>query len=230
MSEAELGAFLHEQRTVICATIGRDGWPHLYSIRPSEKNGRPLLLTPGSFLVEQVTLTPDGRFVIYNANAGSTSGDFDRRQVLSASLRRDATLTGKSALGVLEAAGSMQSDNERSAVLLEVIQRGGLTGDTSDQFFAAVTPMRSSYEQRRVLEAVAAESAVPEGVAIGLLKAAATIRADNDRAEVLISFARRHAISAAARPFYLTAADGIRSEWDQTRALAELVRSERRGK
>jgi PPOX class probable F420-dependent enzyme len=29
MSEAELGEFLHEQRTVICATIGRDGWPHL---------------------------------------------------------------------------------------------------------------------------------------------------------------------------------------------------------
>ena len=29
MSEAELGAFLHEQRTVICATIDRDGAPHL---------------------------------------------------------------------------------------------------------------------------------------------------------------------------------------------------------
>ena len=29
MSDAELGAFLDEQRVVICATIGRDGWPHL---------------------------------------------------------------------------------------------------------------------------------------------------------------------------------------------------------
>ncbi len=28
MSDAELDAFLHEQRTVICATIGRDGSPH----------------------------------------------------------------------------------------------------------------------------------------------------------------------------------------------------------
>jgi hypothetical protein len=29
MTEAEAAAFLDEQRTVVCATIGRDGWPHL---------------------------------------------------------------------------------------------------------------------------------------------------------------------------------------------------------
>ena len=29
MSEAEVGAFLDEERTVVCATIGRDGFPHL---------------------------------------------------------------------------------------------------------------------------------------------------------------------------------------------------------
>ncbi len=29
MSDAEVAAFLEEERTVICATIGRDGFPHL---------------------------------------------------------------------------------------------------------------------------------------------------------------------------------------------------------
>jgi PPOX class probable F420-dependent enzyme len=29
MSVAEVAAFLEEQRTLICATLGRDGWPHL---------------------------------------------------------------------------------------------------------------------------------------------------------------------------------------------------------
>ncbi|HEX8105835.1 MAG TPA: pyridoxamine 5'-phosphate oxidase family protein [Solirubrobacteraceae bacterium] len=29
MSEAEVGAFLEDQRTITIATIGRDGWPHL---------------------------------------------------------------------------------------------------------------------------------------------------------------------------------------------------------
>jgi PPOX class probable F420-dependent enzyme len=29
MSDAEVAAFLAEQRTVVCATLGGDGWPHL---------------------------------------------------------------------------------------------------------------------------------------------------------------------------------------------------------
>jgi PPOX class probable F420-dependent enzyme len=29
MSDAEVGAFLDEERTVVCATVGRDGFPHL---------------------------------------------------------------------------------------------------------------------------------------------------------------------------------------------------------
>jgi len=40
LNEAELAAFLDEQRTVIVATNGRDGWPHLmplwYAIRAGE--------------------------------------------------------------------------------------------------------------------------------------------------------------------------------------------------
>ncbi len=40
MSDAELAAFLDEERTVICATIGRDGFPHLmplwYAMRGRE--------------------------------------------------------------------------------------------------------------------------------------------------------------------------------------------------
>ena len=40
MSQEEALAFLDEQRTVICATIGRDGWPHLmplwYVVRDGE--------------------------------------------------------------------------------------------------------------------------------------------------------------------------------------------------
>jgi PPOX class probable F420-dependent enzyme len=40
MSDAELDAFLHEERTVICATIGPDGEPHLmplwYVVRDHE--------------------------------------------------------------------------------------------------------------------------------------------------------------------------------------------------
>ena len=49
MGEAELAGFLHDQRTVICATIGRDGWPHLmplwYVVRDApDRPGRELVV------------------------------------------------------------------------------------------------------------------------------------------------------------------------------------------
>ncbi len=47
MTDAEAAAFLEEQRTVICATNGRDGWPHLMPLwfvvrRSPEDGGRSL--------------------------------------------------------------------------------------------------------------------------------------------------------------------------------------------
>src|SRR5262249_3486566 len=40
-------------------TSYRDGWPHLYAIdRPLDRS-QPRLLTPGPFMVEHVTITPD---------------------------------------------------------------------------------------------------------------------------------------------------------------------------
>ena len=57
----------------------RDNWPHLYDI--SIGGGSVHLLTPGAYMVEDSALTPDRRAVLYNANAGSTPGDDDRRHL-----------------------------------------------------------------------------------------------------------------------------------------------------
>jgi dipeptidyl aminopeptidase/acylaminoacyl peptidase len=59
----------------------RDGWPHLYSVQHPGQGGRPMLLTPGAFMVEQATLASDRRHVIYNANTGPDRGDVDRRHL-----------------------------------------------------------------------------------------------------------------------------------------------------
>jgi PPOX class probable F420-dependent enzyme len=40
MSDAEVGAFLEEERTVICATIGKDGYPHLMPLWYVMRDGR----------------------------------------------------------------------------------------------------------------------------------------------------------------------------------------------
>jgi len=56
-----------------------DGWPHLYSV--PARGGDALLLTPGKFMAEFISLSPDRRYLVYNANTGSTPGDDDRRHL-----------------------------------------------------------------------------------------------------------------------------------------------------
>jgi dipeptidyl aminopeptidase/acylaminoacyl peptidase len=75
-----------------------DGWPHLYSV--SASGGDPLLLTPGDFMVEHVDETRDGKFMIYDANTGSTSGDFDRRHVFAVPTDRTAPEALTSGAGI----------------------------------------------------------------------------------------------------------------------------------
>ncbi|MFZ0552958.1 MAG: prolyl oligopeptidase family serine peptidase [Steroidobacteraceae bacterium] len=62
-----------------------DNWPHLYTV--SATGGEARLLTPGQFMVEDVAMTPDRRYLIYNANTGSTSGDDDRRHLYRVSVQ-----------------------------------------------------------------------------------------------------------------------------------------------
>jgi len=56
-----------------------DNWPHLYSIPAA--GGKPMLLTPGNFMVEYVTMSPDRQYVVYNANTGTTPHDNGRRHL-----------------------------------------------------------------------------------------------------------------------------------------------------
>ena len=57
-----------------------DGWPHLYSI--SENGGEPLLLTPGNFMAEYISLSADRKFLLFAGNAGTDVDDIDRRHVV----------------------------------------------------------------------------------------------------------------------------------------------------
>ncbi len=51
------------------------GWGHLYSV--SVEGGATALLTPGEFEVEHVSLTPDGKEVVFSSN----QDDIDRRHI-----------------------------------------------------------------------------------------------------------------------------------------------------
>jgi dipeptidyl aminopeptidase/acylaminoacyl peptidase len=78
--ETEGNANLHwaaGHRLVFLADL--DNWPHLYSV-PAD-GGEAMLLTPGNFMVEHVSESRDGRFMIYSANTGGDANDDDRRHI-----------------------------------------------------------------------------------------------------------------------------------------------------
>lgn len=66
----------------------QDNWPHLYAVPAS--GGEARLLTPGEFMVEDVAMTADRRYLIYNANTGSMAGDDDRRHLYRVSVEGGA--------------------------------------------------------------------------------------------------------------------------------------------
>ncbi|MBY0434684.1 MAG: prolyl oligopeptidase family serine peptidase, partial [Cyclobacteriaceae bacterium] len=57
-----------------------DGWPHLYSI--SSFGGVPLLLTPGPFMAEHISLSPDRKWLTFSGNTGPDKNDLDRRHAV----------------------------------------------------------------------------------------------------------------------------------------------------
>ena len=63
-----------------------DGWPHLYSI--PETGGTPLLLTPGDYMAEYISLSPDKRYLLFAGNAGTNLLDVDRRHVVKVPVDR----------------------------------------------------------------------------------------------------------------------------------------------
>lgn len=65
-----------------------DGQPHLYSMAAA--GGAPLLLTPGEHMAEYVSLSPDGRHLVYAGNTGTTPGDIDRRHIVRVPVDRAA--------------------------------------------------------------------------------------------------------------------------------------------
>ncbi len=85
MPDTHGGANLHwaaGDRLVFASTV--DGWPHLYAI--PARGGTPLRLTSGDYMVEDVGMSPDRRFVIYSANTGKRADDIDRRHLFKVSV------------------------------------------------------------------------------------------------------------------------------------------------
>jgi dipeptidyl aminopeptidase/acylaminoacyl peptidase len=63
-----------------------DGWPHLYSI--PENGGEPLLLTPGNYMAEYISISNDRRYLVFAGNSGTDADDIDRRHIVKVPVDR----------------------------------------------------------------------------------------------------------------------------------------------
>jgi dipeptidyl aminopeptidase/acylaminoacyl peptidase len=71
-----------------------DNWPHLYAV--PVQGGSATLLTPGSFMVEDVVPSLDRRSLVYSANTGDAAADAQRRHLFRVAMEGGAPqgLTG----------------------------------------------------------------------------------------------------------------------------------------
>jgi dipeptidyl aminopeptidase/acylaminoacyl peptidase len=106
-------------------SLYRDGFPHLYSIQHPGTGGKPVLLTPGSFMVEQWTLTPDLRSIVYSANTGPDRNDIDRRHLFKVAVSGGAS-TALTSGSTIEWSPVTTADGQSTAFLTSGAQRAPL--------------------------------------------------------------------------------------------------------
>ncbi len=97
-----------------------DGQPHLYSI--ASRGGAPLLLTPGPYMAEYISLSPDGRTVVFTANTGPRPDDIDRRHVVKVPVDRAAPVVMTTGVG-LEWTPAVTGDGKTVAFISATAQR-----------------------------------------------------------------------------------------------------------
>ena len=62
----------------------QDGWPHLYAVAAG--GGKEILLTPGSFMCEHITLSADKKYLTFSTNTGTDKLDIERRHAAKVSV------------------------------------------------------------------------------------------------------------------------------------------------
>lgn len=139
-----------------------DGWLHLYSV--PARGGTARLLTPGDFEVEQVTLAPDRRTIIFNSN----QGDINRRH-LWRTTSGDARPTQITRGAGIEWSPVVMSDNRTIALLRAGSRRpphAAVITTTGDERPVEPSAIPRDYPERALVEPQSVMFSAADGMRI----------------------------------------------------------------
>ena len=131
----------------------RDGWVHLYTVPVA--GGTAHLLTPGDYIVEDVTLSPDRRELVFNSN----ENDIDRRHLWKESVTGDRPEPLTSGDGIEWS--PVVTDESHSIILLHsdaklparpaILESSGKTRDLAPDAIPADFPAREMVTPQPVM-------------------------------------------------------------------------------
>jgi beta-lactamase regulating signal transducer with metallopeptidase domain len=129
-------------------------------------------------------------------------------------------------LGLARAARTIDSDGDKSRLLIAVAARYLVPGDSAlvTSYFNVVDGVGSDGDRARTLIAAAAYGHATESVTLACLRSTHAMDSDGDKVSVLVAIAeRRLIVNARLRDAFMAATNRVDSDGDRARALKALA-------
>ena len=123
-----------------------------------------------------------------------------------------------------QAAAEINSDYEKSQLLIKIAEGYTLDDSTRTAYLEAVSNIKSDYEKGRVFSSFFKRSGIDNKELLFVLKSASGIDSDYERAQLLIKASGASTLDEPSRVAYVDAVATIKSDYEKGRALSALVK------
>jgi hypothetical protein len=148
--------------------------------------------------------------------------EYVKRLFLTAALERPELSTADCSSILEEAAMSLESDYEKTELLLAVAKHRSWNASLIADYVDVAVTIESDYEVRRALTGIKLDRNTSPDVLDAILRVASRMKSDYEIAELLVSIAPDCRGSEQLTNLYIQAASGIKSDYEARRALSEI--------
>ena len=153
----------------------------------------------------------------YLAAVKSLHGDYEKSEALRHFLI--GTVPVRQYTAVLDAAGTLGGNYERSNVLTELIEQPLAEGQPFDSLLHVVGQMNGDYEKSQLLKRIVQKNVREGGSWAGLIRTTLTLGGEYERSNVLIEIGQKLPKTDSLRTLYMNAAKTVHSDNDYGRVV-----------